>query len=247
VDAAGNVYLAVGDGSNQGTTTSTRETAQRAAADTTSTAADQAKAVSGTATDQAKKVADEAKSQMTSLSSQAKDHASSVLSSTSDELHQQLGDRLGRASSMARERSQQLQALAEGRIDDAGPLKDWAAEASQRLRRLADRADELGPRGVVDEVSDFARRRPAAFLLRAGIAGVVVGRMARAGKDVSGSNGSESAPALPAEAMPDAYGTVGANGALAPLPTVVDDPIGATAASPQATVPDAANLPGGPS
>jgi len=236
--------------SDQGTATSTRDTAQRAAADTANTAAEQAKAVSGTAADQAKKVADEASSQMATLSSQAKDHASSVLSSSSDELHQQLGDRLGRASSMARERSAQLQALAEGRVDDAGPLKDWASEASQRLRRLADRADELGPRGVVEEVSDFARRRPAAFLVGAGLAGIVVGRLARAGKEVSGSNGSGTSSMTGSQAASLSYGNgLAGDGAgdSAREPVIIDDPIGATGASPQTTTPGAGTLPGGPS
>lgn len=235
--------------SEQGTATSTRDTAQRAAADTAGTAAEQAKAVSGTAADQAKKVADEASSQLASLSSQAKDHASSVLSSTSDELHQQLGDRLGRASSMARERSEQLQALAEGRVDDAGPLKDWAAEASQRLRRLADRADELGPRGVVEEVSDFARRRPAAFLAGAGLVGIVVGRLARASKEVSGSNGSGSGTVaeLPAQSTPATVGLAGTEVPPTTRTAITDDPIGARGASAPTTTPGVATLPGGPS
>ena len=235
--------------SDQGTATSSRNSGKGTAGGTASTAADQAKAVSGTAADQAKQVTSEARAQMASLSSQAKDHASSVMSSTSDELQQQMGDRLGRASSMARERAGQLQALAEGRVDEAGPLKDWAGEASERLRRLADRADELGPRGVIDELSSFARRRPAAFLAGAGLAGIVVGRLARAGKEVSGSNGSESGPVadLPAQATPATTGRVGAGVPPVTGSAITDDPIGATAASPQTTTPGTGTMLGGSS
>ena len=204
---------------------------------------------SQTAADQAKQVTSEARTQMASLSSQAKDHASSVMSSTSDELHQQMGERLGRASTMARERAGQLQALAEGRIDDAGPLKDWADEASQRLRRLADKADELGPRGIIDELSDFARRRPAAFLAGAGIAGIFVGRLARAGKEISGSNSSQSEPVadLPAQASPYSAQLAGTAGAPFTGAAITEDPIGATAASPQTTTPGTGTVPGGTS
>ena len=149
---------------------------------------------------------------------------------------------------MARERSEQLQALAEGRVEDAGPLRDWASEASQRLRRLADRADELGPRGVVEEVSDFARRRPAAFLVGAGLAGIVVGRLARAGKEVSGSNGSGTSSMAGSQAAPTSYGNgLGGDGDSMREPAIIADPIGATGASPQATTPGAGTLPGGPS
>jgi hypothetical protein len=87
----------------------------------------------------------------------------------------------------------ELQALLDGRPDEAGRTADFARQASSRLEGMADRADELGVRGVVEEVGDFARRRPALFLAGATFAGVLVGRMARAGKEAqSASNDTSS-------------------------------------------------------
>ena len=105
----------------------------------------------------------------------------------------------------------ELHALAEGRVDEAGAAADWARTAAEQIERLADRAQQLGPKGVADEVATFARRRPLAFLAGAAAAGFVVGRLARnAGQSTeSGTASSTSsttslpepgpAPALPAE------------------------------------------------
>ena len=51
--------------------------------------------------------------------------------------------------------------------------------AAEQLGRIADRAQELGPKGVADEVAHFARRRPLVFLAGAAATGFVVGRIAR--------------------------------------------------------------------
>ena len=68
-----------------------------------------------------------------------------------------------------------------------GAAADWARTAAEQIERLADRAQQLGPKGVADEVATFARRRPLAFLAGAAAAGFVVGRLARnAGQSADG-------------------------------------------------------------
>ncbi len=170
----------------------TADAAKSAAADTAGTAADKSKEVAGAATDQAKEVASHAREQITSVTGEARSQAQKVMSTASSDLETQLEDRLTRAAEAARSTADQLMALAEGRTEDAGRAGDLARQASERLEHLAGRADELGPRGVVEELSDFARRRPGAFLLGAVAAGVLAGRLARAGKEVQSASSSES-------------------------------------------------------
>lgn len=106
----------------------------------------------------------------------------------------QLEQRLGSATSAARKTSEELRALAEGRHEAAGRTGDMAHDVSERLAKAADRIDELGVKGVTEEVSGFARRRPVAFLVAAGAAGLVAGQLARA---VKASPSPSPAPATP--------------------------------------------------
>lgn len=204
---------------NVSTDSSTTDAAKGAASDTANAAADQAKAVAGTASGQAQEVAGQAKEQLANVTSEAKAQAQRVMSTAGSELSTQLEDRLSRTASAARTTADQLRALAEGRHEEAGRTGDLAHQASQHLGRLADRADELGVSGVTDEVTDFARRRPVAFLVGAAAAGLVVGRLARAGKEASsnqggpGSGSDDAVAELPAQAA----GTYGA-GMTDPLP-----------------------------
>lgn len=170
-----------------------------------SQATDQAKDVAATAVDQAKQVSAEARQQLTSVTQQATGQAKQVVSTATGEARTQIEDRLGQATGMARERAGQLRALTEGRPEEAGPVADWAQQATDRLEAMADRVDELGVDGVVQEVTRFARNRPVAFLVGAAAAGLVVGRIARAGKEASSddsSNGSSNGAALSGSATP---------------------------------------------
>ncbi|HMJ75921.1 MAG TPA: hypothetical protein VK507_08105, partial [Iamia sp.] len=123
--------------------------------------------------------------------SQALDQARTVLDSATGDVREQLEQRLRTLSGQARTTADELQALVEGRPEDAGRTREMAQSASDHIGRLADRADELGVQGVVEEVTDLARRRPVLFLAGAATAGILVGRMARAGKEAQGSEGSD--------------------------------------------------------
>lgn len=190
------------------TNTSTDTTPADAARQTAATAADQGAAVASTATDEARRVADttvdEAKGvaqvaadQASTVTTQAIDQARTVLDGATVELRDQLEQRLRDLSSSARTTADELQALVDGRPDDAGRTRDLAASASDHIARLADRADNLGVQGVIEEASDLARRRPVLFLAGAATAGLLVGRMARAGREVGGSTSGGEAGELP--------------------------------------------------
>ena len=163
--------------------------ARDAARDAAHHAADQGRAVMGEAADHARDLGDEARRQLDTVAGEARDQARRALSDTTDELSAQIEQRMSDATSLARTRAGELRALAEGRPEDAGPLPDMARRASDRLGHTADRVDELGVRGVIDEVSEFARRRPLLFLAGAAGAGLLVGRLARATRELDGSPG----------------------------------------------------------
>jgi hypothetical protein len=93
----------------------------------------------------------------------------------------------------------QADALAAGRVDEAGNVADYVRRAGGQVRQVADRLDERGVDGVVDDVQNFARRRPGAFLLGCAAAGFVTGRLLRGGAAASGSSngGTNGADALP--------------------------------------------------
>ena len=93
--------------------------------------------------------------------------------------------------------SDQVSALAEGRPDDAGPLAGYLDDAQVRVSSIADRLEQGGPQGLLDDVTAFARRRPIVFLAAAGAAGFLAGRLARAGHAVQQDDGATSPTSRP--------------------------------------------------
>jgi hypothetical protein len=215
-------------------TRSTKDEAVAAASDVKDEATGQARAVAHDAKAGATSVAETAKSQARDVTGQLQDQARTVLGDASTELEHQLDDRLRRMTGTARERTTQLQALADGRVDDAGVAADWARSAADHLGQLAERVESLGPRGVAEEAANFARRRPMAFLAGAAAAGFLVGRLVRNANQSQSQNGggngsqpggmpyAEPVPALPAEGMATApTGAAPVGSAIAPGPTGV--------------------------
>lgn len=135
---------------------------------------EESREVAATGREQAQRVVDEARGQARSLVEEARAHAM-----------RQAEEQTSRLSGALGEWSRQADALLDGRPDEAGTLGQWAREASSQLHRLADRVDELGFRGVMDEVGRFARRRPGAFLLSTAAAGFAASRLGRGAQEAS--------------------------------------------------------------
>ena len=166
-----------GLGGTSGTsgTSSAKETAQ----ETAQTAKDEASRVAGVASSEAQNVASEAKAQARNLLDDARtqidQQSRSQLSSLKDVLVR-LGD--------------DLEQMAQGGSVDSGLASDAARMVSERVRGLGNHLDSREPADLLDDVRDFARRRPGTFLFGALAAGVVAGRLARGAKaSSSGSTG----------------------------------------------------------
>lgn len=185
------------------------QAASEAASRTAGTAKEEGKAVASTATEQAKSVAGEAATQAKSVADEARGQASRVIGDASSELQQQVDQRLSQAATSARSTAGQLRALAEGRPQEAGRSAELIQQASERLETLASRADELGVRGVADELANIGRQRPLLFLAGAVVAGVAAGRMLRGVQAANASPSSGTRPSLPAQAGPSGVGGYG--------------------------------------
>ena len=149
-----------------------QEVAQRAKAEAsqvTETAKDHARQVKDEVTTQARGLVDQAKTELRDQGRSQADHAAQAI--------RRVGD--------------QATALADGRVDEAGAVADYVRQAGQRAGQVADHLDQRGVEGVLDDVQDFARRRPGAFLLGCAAAGFVTGRLIRGGAASSGNDASD--------------------------------------------------------
>jgi hypothetical protein len=133
----------------------TKQAAGEAVAEVKDTAAEQAQRVGHEAKAQARNVAGDVRDKIGEQARTQNDRLVGSIRQTADQLDEMRGDR---ADSPA--------ATVVSRVADGG-------------RQLADYLDRNGPEGVLQEVQDFARRRPGAFLATALAAGFVVGRLGK--------------------------------------------------------------------
>jgi hypothetical protein len=136
--------------------------------------------VASVAKDTAKDTMAEAATQVRSVAAEAKDQVGRLAQQAADEFREQADSRSAQASQGLRSLSTQMDALANGRVEEAGPLVRYVQDGQSRVTSLAERLEQRGAQGVIDDVGAFARRRPGLFLLCAAGAGLVVGRMVRA-------------------------------------------------------------------
>ncbi|MFI9566814.1 hypothetical protein [Streptomyces rishiriensis] len=174
----------------QGDTTRLQQTGETARAEASATA-DQAQQaagqVAGTAVDQAKAVAGEARQQAGAVAADLRRRA---LDEVEGQTRRAAGTLHGWADDLA--------GLAENARSES-PARSLAAQAADGGHRAADYLEKQGVEGVLTDVQGFARRRPAAFLGGALLAGMVVGRMVKVAakadtsSDASSGNGASGA------------------------------------------------------
>jgi vacuolar-type H+-ATPase subunit H len=192
-----------------------------------SEAKEKASDIVGQAQSAAGEVASTAKDQARVLTEEAKYQARELMTTTRQQLSEQAEQRAQHASRGLRSFADQLQALSDGRPQDAGTVAEWTGEIQQRVRRWSTRLESGGVDGVLRDLSSFARRRPVMFLGACMAAGVVVGRLVKdaAGADASSGNGSAS-PSMSTQLPPG-----GMKDALPPPVTAgsIEDPMAAGA------------------
>ncbi len=159
---------------------------------------EKAKQVAGEVGDQARQVASDAKEQALQVAGDIKEQARDVLGEARSELRQQAESGTKRAAEGIRTLGGQIQALRDGRPDEAGPIAGYADQARRKMNDVATRLDQGGLDGMIADVSRFARRRPGLFLLACTGAGFAVARLARS------QSGSGSEPPAASSIRPPA-------------------------------------------
>jgi hypothetical protein len=170
---------------------------------------EQATGVAAGAVDRGKEVAGQASSAAGAVAGEAKNQVQDLVHRTRGELMDQAESRGQQAASGLRTLSDQLSALGDGRSGEAGRLPEYLEQARTRVSSLAERLEQGGPQGVLDDVTAFARRRPGLFLVGAVGTGFLVGRLVRSGAAASGGEGGAppSPPAGLSGRAPRAIGT----------------------------------------
>ncbi|HSJ43336.1 MAG TPA: hypothetical protein VK923_01480 [Euzebyales bacterium] len=106
---------------------------------------------------------------------EAKQHARSIARDARRQLRGHAQAETQRAGAALSTAGDQLRALADGRVDEAGVLGDYIEAVAHGLNHWAGTIQDRG----LDDLRSFGRRRPGLFLAGALAAGVVAGRFGR--------------------------------------------------------------------
>jgi hypothetical protein len=166
--------------------------------------------VKQTAKDQAQRVASEAKSQVRSVASDVRDRVSTGARSQNDKL-----------VGTIRQAADQLDEMRGDRQDS--PAATVVSRVAEGGRQFADYLDHHGPEGVLEEVTEFARRRPGTFLATALVAGFVVGRL---GKGIAKADPQAGKPSS------DSFSSGGTTGAGYSAPSATQGYVAPAVANP---------------
>jgi hypothetical protein len=207
---------ATGGYGQSSTTSTTKDAAKGEAADLKNTAVDKGQQVAGVAKEQAGAVKDTAVDRGQQVVGVAKDEASRVtaeatgqvkdlLNQGRTQLSEQVSSQQQKLSSLVHSFADELGTMA-AKSDKSGPITDLAQQGSRRIGALAHTLETSDASDLLDQVRNFARRRPVAFLLGSAVAGVVVGRLSRSlASEAHDAKVASQTPALPAST----YATTG--------------------------------------
>jgi len=95
----------------------------------------------------------------------------------------------------------------------SGPATQVARQAADRINQAAQWLEHREPGHVLDEVKDFARRRPGAFLVGAAVLGILAGRLTK-----NLASGTDSDPAVKMDGGPATRSVVPSPSVSTPAP-----------------------------
>ncbi|WP_146247538.1 hypothetical protein [Curtobacterium sp. MCLR17_040] len=168
VGGSGSTGSRSGSGSDSGSGSGKADAAKGAAQDVAGDAKEKAANVAGTAKEQASKVA-----------SEATEHAKQLYGQASENLKQQAGEQQQRAAGGLRSLGEQLGRMAEN-DDEQGVASKVVRDLSGRATSAAGFLENRDPGSLLDEVKNFAAKRPGTFIAIAAGAGLLAGRLTKA-------------------------------------------------------------------
>ncbi|MET1035503.1 MAG: hypothetical protein ABWX68_09730 [Arthrobacter sp.] len=162
--------------------------------DTKTVAQDEAREVGAEGVEAAKHVGQTAKEEAGKVAHEAKEHARNLAAELGSDLKSQAGAQQQKVAEGLRALSDELRKMANG--SEGGTATSLVDQAAGKTGDVADWLDGRDPGSLLEEVKDFARRRPGVFLAVAAGAGMLAGRLARGltGQDTS-PEGTRTTPA----------------------------------------------------
>jgi hypothetical protein len=167
--------------------------------DTKDVAKDQAAGVGQGVAEAGQHVAGVAKEQTSQVTAEAGRQAKDLLSQAQGGLKEQAGVQQQKLVSGLQALRDELNSMVAGNADP-GVATDLARQAADRTGSAASWLDGRDPAAVLDDLTDFARRRPGAFLAAAAGIGLIAGRLTRGLK--AQSDGPQTSPAVPPVTTP---------------------------------------------
>lgn len=164
-------------------------------------AKEQAGAVKDTAIQQGQQVAEVAKDQATKVATQASTQFKDLLTEGVSEVRQAVTSQQKRLAGGVHSLATELGTMA-SKSDNAGPLTNYAQQASVKAGELSHWLENAEPAEVLDFLRSYARRRPGVFLGASALAGVLAGRLTRG---FVGNAKDSSAPALSSTSSAPSY------------------------------------------
>lgn len=159
-----------------------KDVAQGKAHDVASNAKQSGGQLASTAKEEAGDVAAEAKAQARDLAAQAQEEFASQASRQHE-----------RATSALHDIASELGSMADN-ADTPGAATDVVRQAADRVSSAAGWLESRQTGELLDDVKDFARQRPGAFLAAAAAVGFVAGRLTRGLTDDAPNAGADDAP-----------------------------------------------------
>ncbi len=182
--------MTTSDPLRQGASTGTGGTAGQAAAE-----------VAGRATQAAGDVASTAAQQAGMVAREATDQAQRLLSQAQQELNEQAGQQARRLAENLHRVAAQLSQMASN-VEQGTPAQTIVSRLAQTSDRVAGYVDRKRPGDMLDDLQDFARRRPGVFLMGAAAAGFALGRLGNAARKASSDREDTAALSATAGARP---------------------------------------------
>ncbi|HEV7622890.1 MAG TPA: hypothetical protein VGO26_02055 [Amnibacterium sp.] len=167
-----------------------KDTVQRTAAD----AKDQVADVAGTAKDAGAQVASTTKEQAQRVVGDTVSQARELVGQATTELSSQAAKQQDRLSQGLRTFGSDLEKMGSGQQVDSGPASELVQNLAQRAHRVAEWLESRSPEAVLDDVRQYAARRPGVFIALAAVSGVVAARLTKAlvAESKSGSGSSSN-------------------------------------------------------
>jgi hypothetical protein len=141
-------------------------------------AKDQAVSVGHTAAQGGGQVLRTAAEQGRQVATEAGDRARDLYGAAREQVRGQVGDQQRRAAGGLRSVGEELRSMAD-QGGGTGPATELARRASGTIDQVAGWLEDREPGAVLDEVKQYARRHPGAFLAGAALLGVLAGRLTR--------------------------------------------------------------------